>query len=228
MATPPLRATQLRGQGQEDEEDSHEPDRPLKDGERLLAPSRRPDGSLRRAIRIRAGYTPQDEVAIYQSKGSMHRRGLPQVPPGYDPVDDVLQKPKTKSAKKNQKRKEKKNQTDTASSNENGEAAVSFNPDDINEAGLQNSNREDIEEVAHQMGSMSVSTDVAEDAEGKEGSPEKVSMEKRIRALRKKIRAIESLQVKGTINAEQAEKLSRLEPLQAELSELEAQNGLLR
>lgn len=38
--------------------------------ERVIAGSRRPDGSLRKEIRIRAGYTPQDEVAIYQPKGA--------------------------------------------------------------------------------------------------------------------------------------------------------------
>lgn len=43
----------------------------LKEGERILAPTRRPDGTLRKPIRIRAGYVPQDEVAIYQSKGSL-------------------------------------------------------------------------------------------------------------------------------------------------------------
>jgi partner of Y14 and mago protein len=39
-----------------------------KEGERFLAASRRPDGTLRKPVRIRAGYTPQDEVAVYQSK----------------------------------------------------------------------------------------------------------------------------------------------------------------
>ena len=43
----------------------------LKEGERILAPTRRPDGTLRKPIRIRAGYVPQEEVAIYQSKGAL-------------------------------------------------------------------------------------------------------------------------------------------------------------
>lgn len=43
----------------------------LKEGERILEPTRRPDGTLRKPIRIRAGYVPQDEVVKYQSKGSL-------------------------------------------------------------------------------------------------------------------------------------------------------------
>lgn len=45
-------------------------ERALKEGERILAPTRRPDGTLRKPVRIRAGFTPQDEVPVYQSKGS--------------------------------------------------------------------------------------------------------------------------------------------------------------
>jgi len=43
----------------------------LKEGERILEPTRRPDGTLRKPIRIRPGYTPEDEVVKYQSKGSL-------------------------------------------------------------------------------------------------------------------------------------------------------------
>ncbi|URD80829.1 Mago binding [Musa troglodytarum] len=93
-----------------------------KEGERILAPTRRPDGTLRKPIRIRAGYVPQDEVAIYQSKGvlvslssTLWRGGMqlrkasqPEVPPGYDPA--LAEKPKTKSAKRNERKKEKRHQ----------------------------------------------------------------------------------------------------------------------
>jgi len=43
----------------------------LEEGERIVTPSRRPGGSLRKSIWIRVGYTPQDEVAVYQSKGAL-------------------------------------------------------------------------------------------------------------------------------------------------------------
>ncbi|GAB2268765.1 hypothetical protein Dimus_003710 [Dionaea muscipula] len=80
----------------------------LKEGERILAPTRRPDGTLRKPIRIRAGYVPQEEVAIYQSKGALWKKEMEsQVgPPGYDTTMDVL--PKTKSVKRNERKKEKR------------------------------------------------------------------------------------------------------------------------
>lgn len=126
------------GGGEEDEVNqlAAELGKTLKEGERILAPTRRPDGTLRKPIRIRAGYVPQDEVAIYQSKGSLvilffHHVGVclgcfasfllnieclsqwrkemessQEVPPGYDPAADA--KPKTKSAKRNERKKEKR------------------------------------------------------------------------------------------------------------------------
>lgn len=59
--------------GEEPLKQLEELSRNLKEGERIVAPTRRPDGTLRKPIRIRAGYVPQDEVAIYQSKGALVR-----------------------------------------------------------------------------------------------------------------------------------------------------------
>ncbi len=42
-------------------------------GEKLLPGSRRPDGTIRKERRIRAGYVPQDEQPVYQSNGVMVR-----------------------------------------------------------------------------------------------------------------------------------------------------------
>lgn len=43
------------------------------EGEKVLAGSRRPDGTLRKERRIRSGYTPQDEQPVYQSGGVLVR-----------------------------------------------------------------------------------------------------------------------------------------------------------
>ena len=40
------------------------------EGGRVLPPTRRPDGTLRKEVRIRAGYIPQDEVQRYVAKGT--------------------------------------------------------------------------------------------------------------------------------------------------------------
>jgi hypothetical protein len=44
-------------------------------GEKVIGPSRRPDGTLRKERRVRAGYTPQDEQPAYMSVGAAVRNG---------------------------------------------------------------------------------------------------------------------------------------------------------
>ncbi|CAI5488498.1 unnamed protein product [Closterium sp. Naga37s-1] len=66
--------------------------------ERVIPASRRPDGTLRKEIRVRAGYVAQEDVATYP-KGSG-----PELPPGMDPeLAAEMQKKKAAAAKKKKK-----------------------------------------------------------------------------------------------------------------------------
>ncbi|XP_031497938.1 partner of Y14 and mago [Nymphaea colorata] len=207
--------------------------RTLKEGERLLAPTMRPDGTLRKPIRIRAGYVPQDEVAIYQSKGALLRKSMPEVPPGYDPELDA--KPKTKSAKRNERKKEKKHQQAAlASSSADKEHVV-----ERREAGERSLvedvyQPQDVDALTNQVDKISLSSKAVpnasphkmENTNSRESGPD---LEKRIRALKKKIRLTEALKKaaseKDDLKPEQLEKLSKLDSWYKELAEMEYKNS---
>ncbi|KAJ4966277.1 hypothetical protein NE237_018126 [Protea cynaroides] len=198
----------------------------LKEGERLLAPTRRPDGTLRKPIRIRAGYVPQDEVAIYQSKGALMRKGLgtPDVPPGYDPVVDAKQK--TKSARRNERKKEKKQQA----ADEKGKDLESKTTGKVPSAEHAGLRSEAVESVAHQMNMLAVSETpsvVVPSPEPTEsssmGGPDP-DLDKRIRSLKKKIRLTEAQLHKAEQNdmkPEQLDKERKMEGWREELKFLE-------
>ncbi|KAF9690197.1 hypothetical protein SADUNF_Sadunf01G0170600 [Salix dunnii] len=223
-----------RGGGDEDLKEMTESSKTLKEGERIVAPSRRPDGTLRKPIRIRAGYVPQDEVAIYQSKGALWRKEMQsqEVPPGYDP--DPHTKPKTKSVKRNERKKEKRLQAAL----EKGK-----NPEAIEDGNMEKGALPD-EDLAHgsdsvklltsQMNELAVSSNPAvvapssdlADASNMESPVQDI--DKRIRALKKKIRLAEAQQQKTPsqdMNPEQLEKLTKLESWRQELKLLEGKKA---
>ncbi|KAI5602926.1 hypothetical protein POPTR_001G209100v4 [Populus trichocarpa] len=224
-----------RGGGDEELKEMTEISKTLKEGERIVAPSRRPDGTLRKPIRIRAGYVPQDEVAIYQSKGALWRKEMQsqEVPPGYD--TDPHTKPKTKSVKRNERKKEKRHQQAALEKGKNTEAIEDGNmvkgalPDeDLGHAS------DSVKSLTSQMNELAVSSNPAvvgpssdlADASNMESPVQDI--DKRIRALKKKIRLAEAQQQKTSsqdMNPEQLEKLAKLEGWRQELKLLEGKKA---
>lgn len=204
-----------------------------KEGERVIAPTRRPDGTLRKEIRIRAGYVPQEEVAIYQSKGALMRKSGPDVTPGYDPVVDA--KPKTKAAKRNERRKEKRHQG--GSTNDKGKGLdieeVDAGETDKVHSSKTNKQRDTVDSVAEQISGITISespvlatpsTNVVDNLQAESSAPE---IDKKIRALKKKIRLAEA-QVQGEpekLKPEQLEKTKKIEGWREELKLLESKRA---
>ncbi|XP_024527809.1 partner of Y14 and mago isoform X2 [Selaginella moellendorffii] len=139
--------------------------------ERILPATRRPDGTMRKAVRIRAGYVAQEEVAIYQSKGALFKKDAPLVPPGYDPETDLI-KPKTKAAKKNEKRKEKKQQAKLGST--------------TTEPGDSLSQKLDALQVSSEPCETTKQGEISQEGNQSVTDTGKSELEKRIRALKKR------------------------------------------
>ncbi|KAG8497765.1 hypothetical protein CXB51_006842 [Gossypium anomalum] len=218
------------GGGEQQSKKTAELGKPLKEGERILEPSRRPDGTLRKPVRIRAGYVPQEEVAIYQSKGALWKKEMAsQVgPPGYDPPTDT--KLKTKSAKRNERKKEKRVQAAL----EKGKNSEEVADDEIKGDGLTEEDldhgSESIKSLTSQMTDLAVSqspvstSPLSNSVDASDAVTPAQDLDKKIRALKKKIRLVEAQQQKTPqqdMKPEQLEKLAKLEGWREELKLLE-------
>ncbi|KAG4209599.1 hypothetical protein ERO13_A03G210900v2 [Gossypium hirsutum] len=218
------------GGGEQQSKKTAELGKPLKEGERILEPSRRPDGTLRKPVRIRAGYIPQEEVAIYQSKGALWKKEMAsQVgPPGYDPPTDT--KLKTKSAKRNERKKEKRVQA-ALEKGKNSEAVAGdeIKGDGLTEEDLDHGS-ESIKSLTSQMTDLAVfqnlvsTSPLSNSVDASDAVTPAQDLDKKIRALKKKIRLVEAQQQKTPqqdMKPEQLEKLAKLEGWREELKLLE-------
>ncbi|KAH9452088.1 hypothetical protein Pst134EB_016048 [Puccinia striiformis f. sp. tritici] len=234
-------------------------------GDRKVAPSKRPDGTLRKEIKIRPGFTPQEDVSKFRSarqsefeskklpKGSVVGLIRPQVAVAQSALRGM-----SDAQKKNAKRKEKRktelvkpgvedtpDQWDCSSTGSNPQDhptsgsvnQVKSTPDplaDSNTSRLSQGKVNPVPPLQPLEEDHTIPSTIKKESSGKEGVKlftsavksieDSDSMEKRARAIRKKLTQAEQLKVRQeageTLLAEQLDKITKIDELQLELENM--------
>jgi partner of Y14 and mago protein len=178
----------------------------------IIPGSRRPDGTWRKEVKVRAGYIPQDEMSKYVSSGTKYEREREAMGVvGWGKQEE--KKEMTQAQKKNMARKKKREQKAPQQEEVKppAAAAVPKKTPPPNPEGKKGVKKEENKEEKKE-----------EPVEEKGGE---VNKDAKIKALKKKIRQVEQLVEKqqsgAKLNDDQLLKVGRLSDLQQELANLE-------
>ncbi|KAJ3148874.1 hypothetical protein HDU89_004455 [Geranomyces variabilis] len=179
-----------------------------KPGDRVIPASRRPDGTVRKERKVRPGFVPQEDAARYSNA----KIDATKVPAGYVPGlqqssgsgssgaahQPVVDSAASKAAKKNAKRKAKK----------------------LEEVlGLGG------REAAAEPSTQKAAVPLADAAPSATATAAAADPEKKLKALRKKLRQITDIEAKQSastpLNDDQRQKIASKPQLEAEVAELE-------
>lgn len=187
------------------------------DNQAIVPASRRPDGTFRKEIKIRPGYTPPEDVARYSNERLDSARVVkPEYPPGYTPpANEVTTTKKSKNQKKNERKKAKK-----------AEAEAGGKEKEEQEEEEEKNEETDDRQAEPEPKAKATAAVTAQESSAQE-SPALIDPQKKLKALEKKLRQAEQLKEKQTkgeaLLPEQLEKIGKMAELVAEINKLKMQ-----
>lgn len=203
---------------------------------KYIPASQRPDGTWRKARRVKDGYVPQEEVPLYESKGKLFMK-KPALPVGMCPI--VAQQAKDKRERQQQQQKQLSPipglyiaPTTSNDSNQKKKPNAKL-PNGLNNTESKSTKKSTPKSKSSATSAAPTSSSARDENVMSDAvSDMKICADedpiKTIKKLRKKIREIEAIELKLSknekVDQDQMQKLKRKIEIVKQLSDLEADN----